>query len=253
MALIVGAAGYIGSRLVEDLRFRGQRPRTLDLDIYGCAKALRVRVGDAADLRPNQLRREVVVYLPAFSTTERTDLQARVQYRNLMVDIPLKIAEHCRHLIYVSSMRAVGGEGLYAETKRHAEIELLSFPVTIIRPGTVWGTLKAGWPNRTDTAVNYALTRGKFEGHEWRSYTTHLPKLVREIVRSIGMRPESEIRNVTDRGKISAQGVRALLCGEFPDRDLQWAFAAESALCAGLDLEAADEAKERLKNVYGLL
>lgn len=192
--VLVGGAGYIGTRLQTLLNAQGQEFEVVDPGILNIF--LRRQNADALKIFPIG---KTVVWLASIHELREGDLEEdwRVLAQSLMVSAPLAWAQHALgaggKFIYVSSMRAeTAPERLYGKMKLRAERKLLALSedVTVVRPGTVWGGLAPGRPNRVHTLVNRLLLEPDltiFPGQE-PFYTTHMPRLVGELERLIRAR-----------------------------------------------------------------
>ncbi|MEE8522175.1 MAG: hypothetical protein V3S83_12515 [Gemmatimonadota bacterium] len=264
--LIVGAGGYIGSRLLHKLRTEGIEPQTQDRNIYGRNDDLGVGTGDTADSCTEHFRDAVVVYLASFHREPKDFTPKDVAaYKKLMVELPCKIADVAAHTVYVSSMRSItDSESLYGKMKLMAERNLISRRATIVRPGTVWGSLDPRLPSRCNTALNFALTRRRFEGDHWQAFTTHMDLLVRYLsgvshrnaCGTTPMAPIGEIHNITDLPvPLESDGLRALLDGKaVPNTPMVQTFARELERTEHLKLDLDEDvrAQVRLRQYYGL-
>lgn len=261
--LIIGAGGYIGSRVLGHMRRLGLDVETLDLNTYGYNDDYQIKTGDAADLDLNSLRGKVVLYLPSFHQEPPDyDIADADAYFELMSRIPQALAQSAAHLVYVSSMRALTNAGsLYADTKLNTERLLLGERATIVRPGTAWGGLRKDLPNRCNTAINYALTRRAFSGDHWRGYTTNIFDLISLLctcIQDVAAHPEfslSQTINITDTPvPLVADDVRDLLEGMFYDGPTQRAFTSELNITeqVSLDFDEDVRAQQRLRTYYSL-
>lgn len=250
--IVVGSGGFIGSRLCAELSKRKIQHWEVDLGIY---TRLLDWEGDVTTMDPKEFKDAVVIYLACF---HRDPAVLRIgldgAYTKLMVHTPVEIAERCFSLIYVSSMLAITDQdSLYASVKRYAERKLCDRAL-ILRPGTVWGGLSPDLPNRTSTALNYALTRGKFEGDHWTFFTTHMTLLLEQLMFHAQFLADEEraptrhhqnsgeIRNIVDLSTpLTSDDVRALIDGNFHDAPMQSLFNLEYSRIRvthpGLDLE----------------
>lgn len=223
MIYLLGGGGYIGGHLEYALDRKGFKTSVVDLDIYNLGRRAKRNLHGRAF-------KGTVVYLASFHR-EPPNLKNlerwEAAYNHLMVDEPLRIAKGCKKFIYLSSTRAMDGDNsLYAATKQKAEAALKHLPNTwVVRPGTVWGACIAGTAARPNTAVNFAITRGEFEGDHWRHYTLHLPTLLKflmEILTTDMVRPG--VWSITDSGPLVADDLRELLAGTHRDKELQALF-----------------------------
>jgi len=268
--VVVGAAGYIGARLLEHFSRNAVDWYTgFDLGIFGQAKMPKqTYVKDVADIPASAFKDKVVIYLASFhrepdGTAHREAW--RQAYDKLMVREPARIARACHQLIYVSSMRAITDRvSLYGETKARAEKVLLDIPNTRqVRFGTIWGDLNKRLPNRPNTAVNYALTRGQFSGDHWEAFTTHIDDAIdwlsdtALVASSPSCPPDpiiSDIVNIVDLPvPLTADDMRSLLKQQHKNRALQQQFICErSPTSTALDLREDQKAARCLQDYYGL-
>ena len=170
---IIGARGYIGDALTHYLQGEGMQIFQYDaLDDQ-----------DIRDMDPTQFSGDVVVSLASLNREhEGWNMHNYDVVMNGITRANYEIMQYAKRLIFFSSMRAHSGDNSrYAYHKRKAEEMLDGENVTIIRPGTVFGTWDGyGGAVRGDTAVNFALINGKFEGSHWSAWCSALFDVVNE-------------------------------------------------------------------------
>ena len=255
--LIVGAGGYVGSRLFQHLQqtWPAKDLATLDLNIYGMNEELGVETGDIVK-NMKLAKGSTVIYLPSFHRApEHATQDTLYAYRELMKHIPCQLASIADRFIYVSSMRAITDRNLYGRIKLEAERVLICHRNThIIRPGTLWGGLSSTLPNRLTTALNFALYHEKFKGLSWQGFTTYLPEFL-AFVGKVILEPElPSVLQVLDQPlPLAAHEVRELLAGKNHWKQLQMRFTKELLDTPRGDILVGDErALENLKVYYAL-
>ena len=159
---ITGATGFVGKRLVKaiDSNIRVlSRKKQPDYETVVCDLKFEVIPDNALD------GVDTVFHLAGFSHDLRDASKIKDLYRKVNVDATIKLARLAvksgvKRFVFVSSVKAGGGgasdrcvteidqgipEGVYGETKREAELELLKLGkksgmhVAIIRPSLVYG------------------------------------------------------------------------------------------------------------------
>lgn len=255
--VIVGGDGYIGSRLKR--LFDPSTVRVVDLDIYARGKRQ-----DIADFGAADFSNTCMIWLASFHREPDNHLDREAwkeAYYQLMVRYPLWFASNCRRFVYASSMRALTDqESIYGRIKKLAEKDLTKYNATILRFGTVWGGLDRKLPNRCNTAMNYAITRGKFTGNHWTGHLTHMSKAIDALhVAAItaGDRWTGATMNVMDRGELfEAEDIRAFLRKRGPNDKMQTAFDIErlyyKANRSAIEIDEERAAAKRLWHRYGL-
>jgi len=189
---VVGGAGYIGQRLVPYLVGKGHTVTVIDPCIlhtpdFGPGvvfhqQGIRTALLDGLSLP------DTVIYLASFHDLpfwDKLDHVEKVlweaQARDLMVDIPVKLANMGKEVIYISSMRALTHPTtFYGNLKAIAERELFQ-KATIVRLGTVFGGLDTYKYNRTITVPNNLLVRGEFPDDNWQAFITPMVEACRRI------------------------------------------------------------------------
>jgi nucleoside-diphosphate-sugar epimerase len=273
--IVIGAGGYIGSRLMDHFSMHNvDWVQGFDLGIFGKKKMDNIPhtvIKDVRDLPASTYRGVVVVYLASFHREPAgcaNKEEWRSAYAELMVSMPLMIAKYAHQIIYVSSMRALTDTvSLYGETKARAERFLLRKPsARLFRFGTVWGNFSDRLPNRPNTALNFALSRGKFTGDTWSAFTTHIGDAVEILYKAAmvaatpGLSPlgiaNADITNIIDMPvPLAAEEIRELLRGKHPNNVLQTQFRMERLAYTPRTEEALREdaiAAENLQLYYGL-
>jgi nucleoside-diphosphate-sugar epimerase len=273
--IVIGAGGYIGSRLMDHFSMHNvDWVQGFDLGIFGKEKmdnVSRTVIKDVRDIPFSTYNHAVVVYLASFHREPDGCAQKedwRNAYAELMVGFPLQIAKVAHQIIYTSSMRALTDTvSLYGETKARAERFLVTRPAArLFRFGTVWGDFSDRLPNRPNTALNFALSRGKFTGDTWSAFTTHIGDAVEILYKAAmvaatpGLSPigvaRADIANIVDMPvPLTAGEVRELLLGQHPSPVLQTQFRMERLAYMPRTEEALREdaiAAENLQLYYGL-
>jgi nucleoside-diphosphate-sugar epimerase len=179
---VVGGGGYIGHRLIERLQRSHYDVVCVDFQSprFDCTW---IRA-DARCWRPPKGELCRVVYMA--SIQEPSDNMPVDVAEDIMVQAPYELLEsdEVEHMVYFSSIRAVTArdETTYALMKEQAEERLLygSYGgVTILRPGTVFGGFRDGFPVRTTTVPNrYLLTGWKPDEH-YKAFVCPLYMIVR--------------------------------------------------------------------------
>jgi len=160
--LITGATGFIGQRLIANINGNIRvlsRNKYLNYDTVVC--------DFEKDLIPDStlFGVDIVFHLAGIAHDVNYKAKAQDIYQKVNVDATIRLAElavksNVRRFVFVSSVKAGGGgasdrcateidqgipEGVYGETKREAELELLKLGkesgmhVAIIRPSLVYG------------------------------------------------------------------------------------------------------------------
>jgi len=260
--LILGGLGYIGSRLGNALKSRGLDIEIIDMDIYGQGNGLMYE-----ELPTSIFRDKVIVNLASFhreaADAVNLDNWAR-QYGALMIEEPEALSECAHKLIQVSSMRSLYDKSIYGRSKSLCEQKLSSMPnVQHVRFGTVWGGFSDNMPNRFSTAVNFALSRGYFEGSEWAAPVTHMDKVIMSLETYVLAHAkyketifDGTVVNVVDNHEpMTSDELRSLLRYRHDDENLQELFDKERMAFHALqdpDLRQDEFAQHRGWNRYGL-
>ncbi len=252
-ALVTGATGLIGRRLVDRLTSEGELVRALVLpfeDAAGLERAEVVR-GDITDAgRMKEVARGVsCIYHLAAIVGDWGDEAEFVAVnvggtRNLL---DAAAAAGCERFLMVSSIVVYGsqmhsavcdeentprelGVGPYSRTKRTSEDLALDYhafgrvPVTVVRPGNVWGPASALWVDEVASFLrsrrNLLVDRG--EGDAILAYVDNVVELMLLAARSpvaVG-----RIYNANDGSGVTwrryFQDLSAILGVEAPDRSL---------------------------------
>jgi UDP-glucose 4-epimerase len=157
---VTGATGFIGQRLVNKLKDRGERVKVLsrtthpEFETVVCDLQRDEIPGDAL------VEVETVFHLAGLAHDLRDAAMVEPLYRRVNVDATVRLAELAlasgvQKFVFVSSVKAGGhldgaSEGIYGKTKREAELRLLeisqksSMHVAIVRPSLVYGARVKG-------------------------------------------------------------------------------------------------------------
>lgn len=200
---LIGGAGYIGQRLALRLRDRGWHVTIIDpcilCDVPNLGEGIVIQQTTIENFLEQGVRiRDPIVYLagfhdyPGFYMLPADEkLQWQQAARNLMIDIPVKLA-HDSNLIYLSSMRAITHPyTFYGNLKRMAERRLFQH-ASIVRMGTVWGDLDPKLYNRTITVPNNWAIRGELPDENWGAYISPMKHVLAAIEALFGW-PSDEV------------------------------------------------------------
>lgn len=179
--VLVGGAGYIGSRLVPRLNEKSEVV-VVDPCILGEPEFPR-RLELVRERWNNfvYLPDDIVVWLASLHRPLEEDTRKWDDvFDEVMVDGPDFVAGDVKRFVYVSSMQAVTGSDIYAEAKRNAEwmITRKTRDWRIIRPGTVWGGLARPGPKRLHTVPNAWLSRKAEPPEGYACYTAELDQVL---------------------------------------------------------------------------
>lgn len=236
--LVVGGAGYIGSRVVDLLLQQGQSVRVLDRLMYGSTalsgfkndKRFELIEGDATDITKLTTAMKgvaSVVHLaglvgdPACAVDPDFTRHTNIITTRMVKDVAHSLGVY--RFVFASSCSVYGAtdkevkEGdalnpvsLYAQTKIDSEEELLSFVrddffVTVLRFATVFGH---SFRPRFDLVVNLFTAQAMNDGiitvfgaDSWRPFV-HVKDLARAIAAVLRAEPvsiQSQIFNVGDK------------------------------------------------------
>jgi nucleoside-diphosphate-sugar epimerase len=201
---LIGGAGYIGSRLALELRQRGQPFRILDACILGnecehwreLTKVDVFKSGALDCIEPE----DTVVWLASLHNGDWKGIESVGE--RLMWRMPYNLLHRRCRLLYVSSMQVFAlSRCPYADAKARAEHMLAARAqaerrsLCIIRPGTVWGWLRAGLPNRVHTVPNRYLLTGELPDGFYSSYICSMGSLVDTIAAAL-VAPDSQFKQV---------------------------------------------------------
>ena len=234
--LITGATGFIGQRLIANINGNIRvlsRNKYLNYDTVVC--------DFEKDLIPDStlFGVDIVFHLAGIAHDVNYKAKAQDIYQKVNVDATIRLAElavksNVRRFVFVSSVKAGGGgasdrcateidqgipEGVYGETKREAELELLKLGkesgmhVAIIRPSLVYGLnvkgnlklmlsgIKKGWfPPLPETGNKRSMI--------------HIDDLVRAILLvADDDRANGEIFIATDGTPHSSREIYNAMCG----------------------------------------
>jgi nucleoside-diphosphate-sugar epimerase len=217
--LVVGGAGYIGSRLIARLKQAGHNVGLWDADFYGTVDAV-AKANDLQDVLKEDVRwiyeheREACAFLKNFDLiiylASPHDINLPADHRAVRRYYPAIMGE-CADLIrymsglplvYVSSMRALTHpSSTYGYYKKAAEQFFNKLRTgAIVRFGTVWGGLSPHrhFPNRVVTVPNKYVLTGQLPDEHWRAYTTHIDLAVGTLAGMARSEHLATIENVCD-------------------------------------------------------
>lgn len=199
---VVGAGGYLGSRLMPRLVADGLEATPIDALVYGQSGERRDVLDEAppGDGRP-------VIWLATIhreppgieQDTEAASAWAEAMWA-LMVEKPFEWFSAGHPVTYVSSMLAVRGDSLYGIAKRAAEQRFVGAPnATVFRFGTVWGGFgdPPVFPMRVQTAVNRYLL-GQSLPEDYIAFTTHIERALQTLQFAPYYRHLGCVENVLD-------------------------------------------------------
>lgn len=264
---VVGAGGYIGTRLLDALDEEGIGYAAYDLNIYSPADP-RVIAEDAEDVL-HALQGELVIYLAGPHEEPRgahDALKWFETYMHQISDLPESVARRASRMLYTSSMRAVTHETLYARCKRWFERICVerSLPVDVLRFGTVWGDFSVEHPNRACTAMNRALLGEFYTNKEnpWRAYTTYIHDAVDAIVGWVTEQLDDvlpnntpTVENITDTPyPLDGTDIARLQTQTHPLLWLQQSFSNEASAVSAMPWREGDDetGAAALRAYYGL-
>jgi len=150
MIFVTGATGFIGQRLVKRLKAQGARLKILSRSQHSEFETVvcDLQRGVVPDGALEGV--DTVFHLAGFAHDLRDASELEEMYHKVNVDATVRLAElavraEVNRFVSVSSVKAVGREGVYGKTKREAELRLLniaqqsSMHVVIVRPALVYG------------------------------------------------------------------------------------------------------------------
>lgn len=187
--LLIGGAGYIGSRLRRALEMLNHDVAIVDPEILTGKPD---PIEDVRELVPSQGElADVTVWLASIHDVSEDEAPewGRIAHE-LMVRLPqdwnTAVQARGKRFIYFSSMRAATHKNrLYGWMKALAESVLRG--ATILRPGTVWGGLAPSLPNRTHTLLNRMLVQPQWrpEPHTDPFFTCNMKRVVHAVTELI--------------------------------------------------------------------
>ena len=242
---VTGATGFVGQRLLVDLKGEGEKGRTPvikilsrkphpDYETVVCDLQFEAIPEDGLD------GVDTVFHLAGFTHDLRDASKLEHLYRALNVDATVRLTELAvrsgvKQFVFVSSVKAGGydeeqgsPDGMYGQTKREAELKLLDIGrqsemlVSIVRPSLVYGAGVKG---------NLALMRrGIKQGWfppipetENRRSMIHVDDLVRALLLTAeDKRANGEIFIVTDGVPHSSREIYEAICQSVGKTVPQW-------------------------------
>jgi len=164
-ALITGATGFVGKRLISFLNIKNYNVRTISRNINSDYE--NIICDFERELIPKNCLNgiDTVFHLSGVAHDVRDATKIRNVYQKVNVDATIRLAKlaiksNVKRFVFVSSIKAGGNpvfgqcaseksktqpDGLYGETKREAELALLDITkksdihISIIRPSLVYG------------------------------------------------------------------------------------------------------------------
>jgi len=163
--LVTGSTGFVGSRLLNLLKLVEYDVRLLGRSKVDTYEVVECNLGQEEIPRNALESIDVVFHLAGFAHDMQNPRKVRGQYHKINVDATVELAKMAAEsgvkiFVFVSSTKAGGPpvsdrcaceddqglpEGVYGETKREAELQLLKIDrqtdmcVTIVRPSLVYG------------------------------------------------------------------------------------------------------------------
>jgi len=237
-ALITGATGFVGKRLISFLNIKNYNVRTISRNINSDYE--NIICDFERELIPKNCLNgiDTVFHLSGVAHDVRDATKIRNVYQKVNVDATIRLAKlaiksNVKRFVFVSSIKAGGNpvfgqcaseksktqpDGLYGETKREAELALLDITkksdihISIIRPSLVYGPnvkgnlqlmlsgIKKGWfPPLPDTSNKRSMI--------------HVDDLVRAILMiADDDRANGEIFIATDGTPHSSREIYEVMC-----------------------------------------
>lgn len=247
VVLITGGTGFIGKRLVNKLQSSGHQLRVISRNqVPGIETFI-------ADLKESSIPSEAfygvdtVFHLAGCAHDFREAAKMRNIYYAINVDSTIQLAElaiqnKVKRFIFVSSVKAGGSpiagqcmteeeqvkpEGIYGETKREAELELLKIAdkhmhVSIVRPSLVYGPNAKGNLHSMLSGIKKGWFPPLPETNNRRSMI-HVDDLVRALIFvADDTRANGEIYNATDGSPHSSREIYEAMCGILLKPIPQW-------------------------------
>lgn len=205
---VVGGGGYIGSRLVKRLR-KHHEVEVIDIGIFN-------NVEDPRDamLMPPPKNQDPVIWLASIHDLPEA-IEQNEMVRNpwftyaygLMINRPREWVQAGHPMIYVSSMRSLTEDTVYAQVKREGECLVIGNPrVQVFRFGTVWGGFEdPTFPMRHQTAMNNFLIHHDVP-ENYSRFTTHMDfglSMLVQTVNRIGSPLRRAIREALRGGDLA--------------------------------------------------
>lgn len=204
--VLVGGAGYIGSRLV---------PRFKNYDCHVVDPQILSPLPGTERIQWNEFEYDAddtVVWLASIHKVPPAEEEKwRVVYEDLCFDGPDCVIGQVKRFVYISSMQTILGEpSLYAKEKSAGESVCFrlrqAYDSRVVRLGTVWGGFNRPGPQRLHTVPNAWLALGKRPPKDYCSYTCEMDKALDAIVQAT-LRDDMvrTVTNVTDFIQPSSQ------------------------------------------------
>lgn len=233
-SLITGASGFIGKRLLRYLKLNNELTKTVSRKIHrGSAESIVCDL-ELEDLPKSSLKGvDSVYHLAGFAHDLRHSDKLRDKYYQLNVIATMNLAISAERMgvkdfIFVSSVKAGSSdtyhintpedpEGIYGETKRMAEIELIEFSkksnmkISIIRPALVYGPNLKGNLYNMENAIKAGWFPPLPRLNNKRSMI-HVDDLIKAIVLIKEKGSDSEIYNATDGYYYSTTDIYEIFC-----------------------------------------
>lgn len=151
--LLIGGAGYIGSRLSAALEELGHKTIILDANLLSGGGGQDVRTAPV-EVAPY----DAIVWLASIHDMSGQEEEWQSIAYQLMVSKPLEwataaAAQYVPFLYFSSTRAGTHPDSQYGWNKARFE-SIRPRGTTVVRPGTVWGMLDMELPNRTHTIVN---------------------------------------------------------------------------------------------------
>ena len=224
-SFITGATGFIGQRLLVNLKSKGEKLKILsrkthpEYDTVVCDLQFEIIPDNAL------YGVKTIFHLAGFAHDLGDTKKVEGIYRAVNVDATVKLAELAvvsgvKHFIFVSSVKAgvEPSEGVYSQTKREAELKILEIGeqsdmyVTVIRPSLVYGPSVKG----NLALMQRGITQGWFpplpKTGNCRSMI-HVDDLVKALLLVAGdERANGEIFIVTDGESYSSREIYETIC-----------------------------------------
>ena len=247
-ALITGATGFVGLRLINHLRQEGFAIRIIGRSAISGVES--ILCDFLVDFIPENAFKDIdiVFHLAGHTHDLKNTTKAESAYRKLNEDVTddllsLSVKYNVKKFIFVSSVKAGGrplkggrfseveqnySDGLYGETKREAELKVLkagqsyNIHVSILRPALIYGPkvkgnlklmilgIKKGWfPPLPETGNRRSMI--------------HVDDVVQALsLLASDQRSKDEIFIVTDGRAYSSRDIYEIMCSTLGKRIPRW-------------------------------